>query len=127
MNARLLIAIGIAALGRPESAGGQTYAVSNLGMLDAQRSRGSAAYDMNNLGQLAGSSSIYADGDWTIGAQWSHGRWSFLPEPADSMYIKAWAINDAGQVACSSIISVEESYPVCWSNGVYIELGTLGG
>ena len=88
----------------------------------------SLANAVNAGGTVAGQ----CDFDGYRGTLWQNNAWS-NPHPLAGSYGMAYALNDAGQVAGSSVITGtgwqggDAWHAVLWQQGVISDLGTLGG
>lgn len=100
--------------------------------LGATCGRESFATGVNNDGVVAGNCNVpgtTSDFVWH-GGLWHDGAWTDLPvldEAANGGFSEAYAVNDDGLVAGSSVTPTMSSHATLWTNGVISDLGTLGG
>jgi probable HAF family extracellular repeat protein len=95
----------------------------------------SSAYSINDAGDLAGSATVTTNGaSWTHAAKWSGDAFTDLGTlGGDSS--EASSINAGGQIAgasgtkagAGSLLLDDTAHAFLWTNGVMVDLGTLGG
>src|ERR1043165_6151153 len=107
-------------------ASAQTYGVTSLGLAESN-ALGANVSDLNSLGEVAASCGLLVDGDWTIGAVWTHGRWRYLLEPPGSMYVMAYGINDESHVVGIVEYDSDHYHGIIWTGDQMTEIPTLAG
>lgn len=105
--------------------------VTDLGTLGGAGTK-SMAYGINNAGQIVGASNISTDTVWHA-TLWDKGSVTNLGSVTGYDSGLALSINNGGQIVGDSLMSVSTIPNVyniratLWSDGIVIDLGTLGG